>query len=398
MQETRRRKREAGPFSGGRMSEETISGTGEVSRENGTLKIRVGGDWTVDAGERFPEELLQQIGRFDGYRRVEFDASDLGHFDSRLVNFVQQVRKIAADRGAETDLRNLPDGVSKLLDLASAVAERKGARREETRLPLLERVGEKAVRAWEGFLVALDFIGESALSIVAMLRGRARFRKRDLMQFIQEAGVDALPIVGMISVLIGLILAFVGALQLKMFGAEIFVADLVGVGMAVEMGGLMTAIIMSGRTGAAYAAQLGTMQVNEEIDALQTMGFSPFEFLVLPRMIALIVMMPLLTLYSDLLGMIGGAVVGIFMLGITPEQYMLQTQAAVHLPHFAQGLVKASVFGVVIAVAGCFQGMRCGRSAQAVGEATTRAVVQCITLVVVADSILTVVYNVMLAK
>jgi phospholipid/cholesterol/gamma-HCH transport system permease protein len=227
-----------------------------------------------------------------------------------------------------------------------------------------------------------------------LVRGKAQYRRSDLLQFIQECGVEALPIVTLISVLVGVILAFVGALQLLMFGAQVFVANLVGVGMAVEMGALMMGIIMAGRTGASFAAQLGTMQVNEEIDAMKTMGISPFEFLVLPRMLALILMMPLLCLYADFLGMLGGALVGIGTLDITPTQYFNQTVNAVQLRHFAQGLIKSATFGVVIAVCGCMQGINCGRSAQAVGEATTRAVVQCIIWIVLTDAMLTVIYNV----
>jgi phospholipid/cholesterol/gamma-HCH transport system permease protein len=197
--------------------------------------------------------------------------------------------------------------------------------------------------------------------------------------------VEALPIVSLISFLIGLILAFVGNVQLTHFGANIFVADLVGIAMVREMGVVMTAIIMSGRTGAAFAAHIGSMNANEEIDALRTFGFNPFDFLVLPRLIALVLMMPLLTVYSNVVGIIGGMFVGSFV-GIPPELYWNETLAAVDLTTASLGVIKSVFFGAAIAISGCMMGMSAGNSSAAVGEATTRAVVAAITTVVVLDS------------
>jgi phospholipid/cholesterol/gamma-HCH transport system permease protein len=213
------------------------------------------------------------------------------------------------------------------------------------------------------------------------------------MLIIQECGVQALPIVSLISFLVGLILAFVGAIQLMMFGAQIYIADLVGIAMAREMGAIMTGIIMAGRTGAAFAAQLGTMQVNEEIDALTTLGLSPMEFLVVPRMLALALMMPLLCLYADLMGIVGGLVVGVGMLDLTLPQYIEQTRGALNLTHLSVGVVKSVVFGVLVAVSGCMRGMECGRSASAVGMATTSAVVTAIVAIIVSDGLFAVITN-----
>ena len=201
--------------------------------------------------------------------------------------------------------------------------------------------------------------------------------------------------VTLISFLIGLILAFVGAVQLQQFGASIFVANLVAIAMTREIGCIMTAIVMSGRTGAAFAAQLGTMNTNQEIDALSTLGISPMEFLVLPRMLALIAMMPLLTVYADLVGILGGAVVGIGMLGLSPTEYFEQTRAAVKVSDFLIGITKSSVFGVVVALAGCLRGLNSGRSAAAVGLAATSAVVTSIVWLIVLDGIFAVILNVL---
>jgi phospholipid/cholesterol/gamma-HCH transport system permease protein len=217
----------------------------------------------------------------------------------------------------------------------------------------------------------------------------------DLTLTIQECGARALPIVSLISMLVGMILAFVGAVQLQMFGAEIYVANLVGIAMVRVMGAVMTGIIMAGRTGGAFAAQLGTMEVNEEIDALRTLGISPMEFLVLPRMLGLALMMPLLCLYADLMGILGGLIVGVGMLDLTLMQYFLQTRNALGLNHLLIGLFQGAVFGILVALAGCLRGMQCGRSAAAVGDASTSAVVTGIVSIIVATALVTIVCNVL---
>jgi phospholipid/cholesterol/gamma-HCH transport system permease protein len=233
----------------------------------------------------------------------------------------------------------------------------------------------------------MEFIGEAAKSFGRLIIGKARFRRSDLWLFIEEAGVDALPIVSLLSLLQGLTMAFLGAAQLRMFGAQIYVANLIGMSMVAEVGAVMTAIIMAGRTGAAYAASIGTMQVNQEIDALQTIGFEPMDFLVLPRMLALILMMPLLYLYANLLGMLGGGAIAVSVLGLTVDQYLNQLYSAVPLSMVFSGLIKSAVFGLLVAMCGCMQGIACGRSAAAVGNATTSAVVMSMVAIIVADGI-----------
>jgi len=357
----------------------------------GTWRLVLKGKWTRETRPDLTG-VLAEIEGASGLRALAFESGGVTAWDSVLLVALEKLHRACQAREIAFDVAGLPDGVQGLLKLAWAVPERAGARRTATRKVFLERFGERTLESGEAVRAMASFLGEVVIGFGNILRGRARYRRSDVMLFIQEAGVEALPIVTLISVLVGTILAFVGSIQLVMFGAEIYVADLVGVGMAVEMGALMTGIIMAGRTGASYAAQLGTMQVNEEIDALQTMGLSAFDFLVLPRVVALIFMMPLLCLYADLMGMLGGAVVGLLYLGLEPVQYYTQTTGAITLSHFAQGLIKASVFGVVIAFCGCMQGMQCGRSAQAVGEATTKAVVQCIIWIVVTDAVLTLIF------
>jgi phospholipid/cholesterol/gamma-HCH transport system permease protein len=289
----------------------------------------------------------------------------------------------------------LPEGVDKLIDLATAVPERKGARRQTAREPFLVRAGTVAVDFWQGASDLLVFIGEAVVAFAKFLAGKASFRRSDLVLLIQECGADALPIVALISFLVGLILAFVGAVQLLMFGAQLYVANLVGIAMVRVLGAVMAGVVMAGRTGAAFAAQLGTMQVNEEIDALRTMGISPMEFLVLPRMLALVLMMPILCVFADLMGLLGGMAVGVGMLDIGVTQYVSQTRAALNLDHFFIGIIQSAVFGVLVALSGCLRGMNCGRSASAVGDATTSAVVTSIVAITVATAIITLVCNVL---
>jgi phospholipid/cholesterol/gamma-HCH transport system permease protein len=255
---------------------------------------------------------------------------------------------------------------------------------------LTARVGEVALRAWSTAGNALDFLGEATLALGALLRGRARFRRVDLMHALESAGVGALGIVALINFLIGAVLAFVGAVQLQQFGASIYVANLVAIGVTRELGPLMTGIVMAGRTGASFAAVLGTMTVNEEVDALRTMGLRPVEFLVLPRTAATSLMLPALVAYADLLGILGGTFVGVAVLELGTAEYLRATQSSLALRHVVIGLAKSVAFGVVVALTGCYYGIRCGRSAAAVGEATTRAVVMGIVFVVVVDAVFTV--------
>ena len=219
--------------------------------------------------------------------------------------------------------------------------------------------------------------------------------RSDIAEFIQSTGPQALPIVGIINVLLGVILGFMGAVQLQQFGAQIYVADLVALGQTREIAPMMTAIVMAGRTGAAYAAQLGTMQVNEEIDALKTFGFSPMDFLVLPRMLALALMFPLLVLYADALGIFGGYLVGVGVLDLSTTEYIEQTRHAIDMGDVVLGLIKGSVFGILVAVTGCMHGMQSGRSASAVGDATTNAVVSGIIAIIFTTAIFSVLTSVL---
>lgn len=366
-----------------------------LSRSDGdTVRVGLRGDWKLEGGLPSSNEVVRYLETAGPVRRLAVDGAQIGHWDSSLLAFLVGLQNLCRGRSIQFDPEALPEGVRRLLNLAFAVPERKGARRTEKRVDFLTMIGTESIGIWKQFGQMLEFLGEAIRVFGKLLIGRARFRRSDLVDIVFECGAAALPIVTLISFLVGLILAFVGAIQLQQFGAEIYVANLVGIAMAREMGALMTAIIMAGRTGAAFAAQLGTMQVNEEIDALTTFGLSSMEFLVLPRMIALIIMMPLLCIYADLMGILGGALVGVGMLGLSVTEYVNQTLGGIVLMDFAVGIVKASVFGVLVAISGCLRGIQCGRSASAVGLAATSAVVTGIVFIIVTDGIFAVLTSV----
>ena len=356
-----------------------------------TLVLQVAGTWQLRRELPNPITVQHEI-ETALPRRITFDTTGLGGWDTSLISFLVKVSAVVAAHHIPVDRDGLPNGVRRLLALAEAVPERQGARQTGAAQSWLARLGNAALGARQPVFEMLEFIGQVTLALSRLVPGEARFRTVDLMLLIQQAGAQALGIITLISFLVGLILAFVGAVQLQQFGAAIYVADLVGIAMVREMGAMMTGIVMAGRTGAAYAAQLGTMQVTQETDALTTMGISPLDFLVLPRMLALCLMMPLLCLYSDFLGILGGAAVGTTMLHLPLRLYYEQTIHAVHIKDLLGGVFKASIYGVLIAISGCLRGLQSGNSSSAVGDAATSAVVTGIVFIISACGVFAVMF------
>ena len=353
------------------------------------LLLGLSGSWKIGNVLSSSDEVLSKMKASPTIRRIAFDTQNLSGWDSGLLTFLLKVVNECSQNNILVEKDGLPQGVRKLFDLATTVPEKKGVRRETAGEPFFSRVGEQVLNFFQSLNEMLAFIGEVFLAFLKLLRGKARFRISDLTLFIQQGGAQALPIVALISALVGLILAFIGAIQLRLFGAGIYVADLVAIGMLRAMGAIMVGIILAGRTGAAYAAELGTMQVNEELDSLQSLGISPMEFLVLPRVLALTLMMPLLCLYADLMGILGGMFVGVSMLDISVMEYYHETCKAATLNDFWVGLFSSLVFGILVSLSGCLRGMECGRSASDVGNAATSAVVTGIVSIIVAMGIIT---------
>jgi phospholipid/cholesterol/gamma-HCH transport system permease protein len=369
---------------------------GQISFErtnDSTLVVQFSGPWHLQRDLPPVSLLLSELASQPGTKRLSFETAQLTHWDSGLIAFLTNTADICRARGIAEDRAGLPAGLRRLLELAEAVPEKKGARSETAHISFFERVGNMTLGYGLSVGEFLTFLGELTLAFAKFFRGQARYRKIDLLEVIQECGPNAVGIVTLISFLVGVILAFMGAVQLSQFGASIYVADLVGIGMVRDMAAMMTAIIMSGRTGAAFAAKLGTMKVTQEIDAFTTMGISPLEFLVLPRVLALIMMMPLLCVFADLVGILGGMFVGVAMLGLSAGSYMRETISTLTLVNLFGGIIKGTFYGVLIAIAGCLRGFQCGNSSSAVGDAATQAVVMAIVMIVVACGLFAVVFN-----
>jgi phospholipid/cholesterol/gamma-HCH transport system permease protein len=335
--------------------------------------------WQVLLAERDPAQVKLVWGR-------------LADWDSALLLFVFEVRQWCQAKNVYCDLSNLPDALQKLLRQLVVV--------NETAMPLdrsrdfLTMVGLAAEDVWAKTKEIATFVGECVISAISLVKKPRKFRWRDCLDEMQQCGAMALPIVSLISLLIGIIMAYQSAVLMRQFGADIYVADAVGLVMVREMGAMMTAIILAGRTGAAFAATLGNMKTGEEIDALQTLGIRPVDFLVMPRLVALGVMMPLLALYANGLGIFGGMLVSRGLLNIPPAAYWVEMQTAVDMSDIVTGLIKASAFGVLVGLAGCHRGLRAERSAAGVGRATTSAVVMGLLLIIVADAIFAVMFNI----
>lgn len=363
-------------------------------KEANTLCICLSGKWKISSPLPSLQELFTFLNNNKNLTKITFDITSLKDWDSSLITFLLRLYHYAREHKVNIDCETFPQGVLGLIKLTQStrMAHPVGQRKKE--MSFFPSFRQTAINVSKSFTSSIQFLGEITFAFGALFQGKAKFQGRDILLLFQETGPQALPIVSLISILVGLVLAFVGSVQLRMFGVEIYVANLVGLGMTMEMGAMMTAIILVGRAGASFAAELGAMEINEEIDAFKTLGISPVEFLVLPRVIVLVVMMPLLCLYADFMGIFGGMLVSTFLLDINPQQYLLQTSKAVGLNSFAMGIIKSTVFGVLIAFFGCLRGLNCGRSSSSVGQATTSAVVSGIIAIVVADALMTIIFHV----
>lgn len=362
----------------------------EVRRQDDTLVMTLTGAWKLEEETpRFEQLAAASTGEVAGRRKVGaigVDTSGVDSWDSSLLIFLLHGVDYCAARGLEFETAGLSERLGRLLALARAVPERV-AESAEPKISRVAKLGERGLSAWEAGLAAVTFTGEVADSFIRLALRRARLRWRDFWVVVQSNSSGALPIVTLIALLVGVIIAFLGVVLLRRFGAGYYVSYLIGYGMLREMGALMTGIIMAGRTGAAFAAELGSMKITEEIDAYSTLGVSPIDHLVLPRMLGLFVMMPLLVIYADFVGIAGGMIVSIAMLDLTPAQFMGGLLTAVTLSDGLLGIFKGTIFGLIIGLSGCMKGMQTGSDAGAVGRSATSAVVMGITLIILANTV-----------
>jgi len=351
------------------------------------------GDWTIGTAE----SIRTRIGhvRSDGRRGGVIDLSRLTGIDTAGALMLKQLRDHLARQGQHVDVTGLQDRHATLVERVIQSGEVEPLPREQRR-PVMDWLARLGMASHEAGIEALDllyFLGLATVSIVRCLLNPARIRFISVLSHIEKVGLNAMPIIGLLSFLIGIVLAYQGADQLRRFGAEIFTVNLLGVSILREMGVLLAAIVVAGRSGSAFAAQIGTMQVNQEIDAMRTLGLDPVEMLVLPRLLAMVIALPLLGIYADVMGLLGGALMIVATLDVSTAQFLERLQGGVTVSTFWVGLIKAPVFGFVIALIGCREGLKVRGSAESVGRQTTRAVVISIFLVIVVDAFFSILFS-----
>ena len=351
-------------------------------------EMELSGAWCSDSELPHFTAMREALEQHPSTRWRIVTADDF-NWDSACMTRLFLCARYCDEHNIALDISALPQGMRKLLEVATAV---KPQSHSDTTPNSRARWNAALKQLRTHITDLLGFVGGVVLAFGNLLRGRTYMRSRDFLYFFQQCGAQALGIVALISVLVGMILAYLGSVQLRQFGAEVYIANLVAIGAVREMGPLMTAVIMAGRTGAAFAAQLGSMQANEEIDAVTTLGISPLEYLVLPRMLALLAAMPLLCIFADVLCLLGGALIATSM-DVSSIAFIYQARGAVDFQDIASGLIKGLVFAALIAISGCQAGLQSGRSADAVGRATTRAVVNAIVYLVIADAALNIAYD-----
>ena len=324
-------------------------------------------------------------------KHVIVDASEIEYCDGSGIGYLFELRRRLEKGGGELSIRGLHKEFQQLLDLFKPSEFEEPPEIKPESFGFFEKIGQSTGKICEEARALVEFVGETGTALLKALLNPKQVRWKDALLVAETAGVNALPVITLIGFLMGLIMAFQAAIPMRQFGAVIYVANLVGLSMVRELGPLMTAIVLAGRSGSAFAAELGTMKVNEEIDALVTMGLDPVKFLVVTRLLAAVIMTPLLTLFADLIGVLGGSIV-LISLGYSLATYFRQIFSTVTYVDLLGGLFKSIVFGLLVAGIGCLRGLQTEIGASAVGESTTRAVVGGIVLIVAVDGIFSVVY------
>ncbi|MFV3077242.1 ABC transporter permease [Niveispirillum fermenti] len=371
------------------------TGTLTSNWEQDRLVLAASGRWDLASAPKLQSQMRDPA---QGRRQVDvrIDLSSLAALDTtgailldRLIGRLEADGHKVSLNGGRQDLLTL------LEDVRGAIADKAPPAPAARPVPfaLADRIGRATIGMWQDILSMLNFLGLVTVTALRVLRSPGRLRLRPLFFHLEQVGLNAMPIVGLLSFLIGVVLAYQGADQLRRFGAEIYVVNLLGIGVLREIGILMTSIIVAGRSGSAFTAQIGTMKVNQEVDAMRTLGLDPVEMLVLPRMLALLIALPLIGFFANVVALAGGAVMAYVYLDINFVQFTRQLQIAVNTTTLFVGLVKAPVFAVVIALVGCYEGLRVSGSAESVGLLTTRSVVVSIFLVIVLDAAFSVLFS-----
>lgn len=371
-----------------------VAGWITVEQADGSPRLVCGGAWTVACAASL-DRALRQLPVNGGSGDIAIDLTAVDGLDTAGAWLILRTRRAVEETGATARMDGLADRYASLMDRVSAAAQ--GGLEDRPRpnhfLLMLDRLGRGLCAALQEGRQLLGFFGLTAVTLLRVLPRPRRWRLPSVVTMVEAVAIDALPLVGLLSFVIGIVLAYIGADQLRRFGAEIYTVNLVGVAILRELGILITAIILAGRSGSAFTAQIGTMKVNQEVDALETLGIDPIEVLVLPRLIALTLTLPFLAFYADIMGMAGGALMTRLVLDIPLDTFVHQLQGAVTPGHFLVGISKAPVFGLLIGLVGCFKGLQTRGSAESVGQLTTQSVVIAIFLVIVTDALFAVLYS-----
>ncbi len=364
---------------------------------DGAVVLAAAGDWLVGSAAALDRRLREL--QIPAGRRVSIDLAAVDRIDTAGAWLLLRTERDLSARGDTVELRNLRPSLAPLLDQVRAGGMRAPIPHprpaHHSLVGFVARIGEISVGLVDRAYRIVGFVGLVFETELRLLRRPGRLRLTAVVAQIEQTGVDALAIVGMLSFLVGVVIAYQGADQLRHFGAQIYTVDLLGVSVLRELGVLMTAIIVAGRSGSAFTAQIGTMRVNEEIDALSTIGLDPIEVLVIPRLFGLVLSLPMLTIYANLMGLLGGCLMAWGVLGISIPQFIHELQLAVGPRTFWIGVFKAPFFAGIIATVGCYEGFQVSRSAESVGRQTTLSVVESIFLVIVADAIFSVFFSVL---
>lgn len=325
------------------------------------------------------------------FTSLSLDLKDMGTMDDYGALVLYELKNTLLRPGLDFQIENIPEKINPILTTSIADAPSRALYPSAPRSNLVSETGAAAIRQIKGASFFIAFIGSLVMAVLRIVRKPKSLRKQDILEHMKTTGVDALPVVALISALLGLIMAFMSSLQLKQFGANLYVASLVSLAMVSELGPIMTAIIVAGRSGSAYAAEISAMKISEEVDALRIMGFDPVVFLAIPRMLAAVIVVPILTMFANLFAICGGLFIGVTMLDLSMTSYINQTFNTLKLFELFWGLSKSFVFAILISGVGCLRGFQAKGGASAVGQAATSAVVTSIFLIVLFDSIFAVI-------
>ena len=375
------------------MDQQVETGSVESRIEGGVLLVIPRGDWRLEAIPALDRRMASITG--GGARQAHFDLSQLGEIDSAGAWLLSRTRERLEKAGLKVTLDGAAPGQQALIEKVMAAGSPPPAHHgpHHYLVEIVAGIGAGLFHAIKQTRDLLDFFGAVVIGFFRQFLQPRRIRPISLIAQIEQTGLNAMPIIGLISFLIGVVLAYQGYDQLRAFGGQIFTVNLVGISVLREMGILLTAIIVAGRTGSSFTAQIGTMQVNEEVDALRTLGLDPLDVLVLPRVTALVIALPLLTFYSDMAALTGGGVACVLLLDMSAPQYLTQLSHAVSMQHFLVGMSKAPIFALLISMVGCFEGLRVTGSAESVGQLTTQSVVESLFLVIVFDALFSVFFS-----